>query len=277
MGWLAAVVVARPAPAVHHHHPLSVLAAQQPIEGALRALLADQVSRAVGAAGQPQLPLRDLAQVAQGVGGERTVAVESDMADVDLELRMLEIGHREPGDLGEREVLGDQQGGEDRGSAVELDHLLQLAPGPAEDTGSELQARPQIAAAAAVEEEIVAGHVLHQQPIVAVEDQPARRLDRHLPEAVVLGQLAVEAALDHLHEPVGGADQHQQEDEGHPQARDPLQQVFAMLPDVHHLETPGSGLTAAAPAGSPATGPSAGGPSGCRPSAPTPASRSRKP
>ena len=59
----------------------------------------------------------------------------------------------------------------------------------------------QARAAAAVEQQVVAGDVLDQQPSVAVEDQAARRLDLELAQPVVLGQLAVVVAADDLDEP----------------------------------------------------------------------------
>ena len=126
-GLLAPVLVEHPAAAVDHHHALALGAAQVLVVALLDPLLADQVARLVAAVGGGDLGRGDLAQVAEHVGGLRPVAVEPQVADVDLELRVLEALDLDPRDLAQGQVLGQAHRLEQR-DARRLGELLSRAP-----------------------------------------------------------------------------------------------------------------------------------------------------
>ena len=143
---VALVLLEELAAAVDDHHPLAVLAAQLGVVGLLDPLLADHVARLVGALRLLDLLGWGLAQVAEDVGGLLAVAVEAQVLDLDLELRVLEPLDAEAGHLGEGEVLGEEHRLEHRHAAVLLEDLLQLGHRPAEHAGGEPEAVLEVAA-----------------------------------------------------------------------------------------------------------------------------------
>ena len=231
---VALVLLEQLAAAVDHHHPLAVPPAQLGVVGLLDPLLADHVARLVGAVRLGDLVQAGLAQVAEDVSGLLAVAVEAQVLDLDLELRVLELLDAEAGHLGEREVLGQEHRLEHRHAAVLVEDLLQLGHRPAEHAGGVPEAVIEARRAAAVDHQAVAGDVLDQQAPLAVEDQAAGGLDRELAQPVVLGELAVVVPLDELGEPEAGGDHHQHAGDDGGQHADAADQIVSMLANDLH-------------------------------------------
>jgi hypothetical protein len=154
---------------------------------------------------------------------------------LDLQLRVLEPGDADPRHLREREALGEEHGLELGDGAVAGEERPELGQGAPQHLGGEAKAAVEVLRAAPVDQQVVARDVLDQQAPVAVVDQAARRLDRELAQAVVLGQLAVVLAVDDLDEPEADGDRHEQGGDDRRHDPDAPDQVGAMLSNYFHV------------------------------------------
>ncbi len=132
--------------------------------------------------------------------------VYAQVTDLDLELGVFQPLGRESGHLRQGEALGDEDGREERGAPIARYGLLQLFARAPQDSGREVDALGHVGAQTSIEQQIIARDVIHQQPLIPVEDEASRGVNRDLVEPVVFGQLPVVAAPNDLHKPIARPD-----------------------------------------------------------------------
>ena len=211
---LAAELAGRAAERVHLEAVGARLAAQEAVVLVLDAGLADRVALLEpSVAGQVELLGGDLSDVAEQVGGDVALAVVAREDALDRHAREAVAVLPEVEDLAGAEPLGQDHRALRRLLADARDLGLHL---PGAVAGDRLQAlhhgRALVGAGlrqvARLDVEGELGLVGDQDLAVAVDDVAPRRLDPHLPDAVVVRLLAEVVAREHLEVPEA------QEDDG---------------------------------------------------------------
>ncbi len=209
--------------------PLQSVAAAQPrIIAPLDPRLADdhagqQASSVVAF----QLFGRDFADVAEQVGRQGPVQIVAARLDLDLHARQVQPVRFQLGRLGQAQALFDQH--RQKGlAALAVQARLDLGRRPAQHATDLGQGRRGIGHILPNKVEIQAGRIGHDESAVAVIDQPAGRLNRNITKPVLLRQLQIIVAIDHLQSPQSTD---QQEDRHADQRHHPEEAVME-FPDL---------------------------------------------
>ncbi len=200
--------------AVHDHIPRSILPPQQFVVGLFHARLAHHVTGVViGKARVVQIFLAHLAHIADEVGGKAVIGIEPPLLVDGLELRQLVAMRLDKGFLVGRDVELDGDGlvaGRGAIAAESGAQLLHIEVQPARD---QRQVVVHVAVLLANQKAGDRWVVVHDQPVLAIEEFAAWGQHGLFADAVLLGQKAVVVRAQHLQPPKPrGQRQHHQED-----------------------------------------------------------------
>ena len=188
--------------AVDNHFSRAVLAAQQFVVGLLHAGLAHHVARLiVGKARIVQIVFAHLAHVADQVRGKAVARIQPALLVDGFQLGQLVAVRRDKGLLVGGHVLLDGDGLVAGLGAVTVQRGAQLIQIEIQAPRNQRQIGVNILVLLAHQKTGDGRVVVHNQPVLAVEELAARRQDRLFADAVLLGQHAVVFYVQHLQPP----------------------------------------------------------------------------
>ena len=211
-GVLDAEVAHLASAAVDDHLSRAVLPAQQFVVGLFHACLAHHVARLiVGKARVVQIVLAHLAHVADQMRGKTVARIQPALLVDGLQLRQLVTMRRDKCLLVGSHVLFDGDRLIAGLGAITVQRGAQLIEIEIQPMGDQRQIRIHIAALLAHQEAGDRRVIVDDKPVLAVEEFAARRQNRLLANAILLGQHAVAVYVQHLQTPQAGsqAEHHQ--------------------------------------------------------------------
>ena len=175
---------------------------EEVLVGGLDAVLPDRLARARRGRARGELVGARLAEVPEEVRRDRPLRVDAALGRLDDELGVLEGVRLDGADLGDGQVVVEDDRDEVVARPRALDAAAEVVQAASEEARHEAKGAVDVLRLPPVQEERERGLVLGEELAVAIEDEAARGADRDGPLPVVLRLAGVLVAAEDLVDPV---------------------------------------------------------------------------